>query len=196
MPPFSLFLLLNLFFFWYSPSTDLNLSLREQLFQPHHGWLANYLVEKKTSAEGISQEEYSERYNRKSTSHANTLVILHAPILAGFLALYFRRRRYFYTDHFIYALYFMAFLLLFSLFQTVVIYVVGIGMHMNIRIVWQVLNITFLISILLYLFLSLRKTYHQTARGAALSVVPIFIAFYVTHMLYRTMLFLIIFIVT
>jgi hypothetical protein len=196
MPPFSLFFLLNLFFFWYSTSTDLNLSLREQRFQPHHRWMANYLVKKKISTEGISQEDYEELYNRKSTAYANTLVILHVPILAGFIALYFRRRGYFYTDHFIYALYFLAFLLLFSLFQTIAIYVFGIGMHMNIRIVWQVLKIIFFISILVYLFLSLKKTYHQTILSAALSVVPILIAVVVTHMLYRTILFLIIYTMT
>jgi hypothetical protein len=196
MPPFSLFFLLNIFFVWYSPSTDLNLSLREQLFQPHHGWIAKYLVAKKTSAEGISVEEYGELYGQKSTAYSNTLVILHVPILAAFLAFYFKRSKYFYTDHFIYALYFFGFLLLFSLLQTIAIYIFGVGMRMNIRIVWKVLNIIFLIAILIYLFLSLKKTYHQPILSAALSVVPIFVALYITHMLYRTILFLIIYTVT
>lgn len=196
MPPFSLFLLINLFFFWYSPSTDMNLSLREQLGQPHHKWLANDLVDKRIKAREISLKDYMEVYNSKSTSFSNSLVVLHVPILASFLALYFIRRKYFYVDHFIYALYFMAFVILLNLLQAIAIYIFVLGIHVNARVVWQIVNIIFVISILVYIFFSLKKTYHQSIRKAALSVVPIFIAFYVTHMLYRTILFLIIFLAT
>ncbi|NJN41577.1 MAG: DUF3667 domain-containing protein [Flammeovirgaceae bacterium] len=40
MPPFSIFLLINLMYFIFTPLSDLDLSLEEQLLQDHHAKIA------------------------------------------------------------------------------------------------------------------------------------------------------------
>lgn len=195
MPPFSLFLLINLFYFWFSPLTDLNLGLHEQVNQPHHISWAGKLVNNKLEREGVTFEEYADRYAEKSTGYSNSLIILHIPIFAFFLSLIYFRKRYFFVDHFIYALYFLAFILFVGLVQTGMIYMLigwlGFG-----REVFTWTGITLALVVLTYTFASLRKTYYQTTGWAAAAVLPVFVVFVLTHFMYRTILFLIIFSVT
>ena len=193
MPPFSLFLLINLFYFLYTPLTDLNLRLNEQLNQFHHSNLARHLVNHRLNRRGVTLETYSLEYNKKSTSYANSLIILHLPVFAGFLALIFIRKKYFFSDHFIFGLYFLAFVLLMALIQSAFIYLL-IGSFG--RAIFEATGSALLIFILLYLFLSLRKTYSLNNGMALISTLPVFIAFIISHFLYRTILFLIVFCVT
>jgi hypothetical protein len=195
MPPFSLFLLINLFYFWFSPLTDLNLRLQEQVTQFHHvGW-ADKLVNNKLEREDISFDEYATRYNKKSTGYSNSLIILHIPIFAFFLSLIYFRMRYFFVDHFIYALYFFAFILFVGLAQSGVIYMLidwlGFG-----REVFSWMGIILAFVALTYMFASLKRTYYQPTGWAVAAVLPVFVAFALTHFIYRTILFLIIFAVT
>jgi hypothetical protein len=196
MPPFSLFLLLNLFYFWYSPLTDLNLSLREQLRQPHHKQWAPQLLERKLKSENMTLDEYGAIYNGKSPGYANSLVIIQIPILAFFLSLFYYRKKYFFADHFIYALYFFAFLLLLGLLQSAVLYLVVIFLDVDMTLTHKLLGYVFLTCILWYLFISLQKIYAQRKIHAALSIIPVLLMVAITHFLYRTILFLIIFIIT
>ncbi len=202
MTPFSLFLLINLFYFWYSPLTDLNLSLGEQLNQPHHQSLANHLVNHKLAKERISLEEYMERYNQKSTNYANSLFILQVPIFAAFLALIFMRKKLFYADHFIYALYFSAFILLAALLQVAIFYLLH-SIHnsfytsdVEINATWKITGAIYGLWILAHTFFSLKRTYSQKTWQACVALLPVLLAFVLTHFLYRTILFLIIFLVT
>lgn len=196
MPPFSLFLLINLFYFWYSPLSDLNLKLAEQLQQPQHKTFANLLVDQKLKEEGITREQYAETYNQKSTGYSNSLIILHIPIFAGFLALFYFRKKYFYVDHIIVAVYFLAFVLLLSLIQVGFLYLFAGNLAPNAKSTWSIISSTYLAAILVYLFLYLKRVYDQKFWQAGLAFIPVFIALLVTHLLYRTLLFLIIFWVT
>lgn len=192
MPPFSLFLLVNLFYFLYSPLSDLNLRLHEQLNQ-FHGRLATKLVNTKLQERGITMEQYAPEYNKKSTSYSNSLIILHLPIYAGFLTLIYYRKRYFFADHFIHGIYFFAFVLILGLIQTGLIYAL---MDLFGQKIFNVTGFGFAIFVLLYLFFSLKRTYKQKEWQALLAVFPVFAAFAISHLLYRAILFLIIFIVT
>jgi hypothetical protein len=195
MPPFSLFLLINLFYFWYSPLSDLNLSLQEQLEQPHHSKWGAHLIDRKLKSDGITYDEYAAIYNRKSTGYSNSLVILHIPILAFFLSLYYYRKKYFYADHFIYALYFFGFLLLLGLLQSAALYLLPL-IEVDKGLTSEILRYIVLICVLLYLYRSLRKVYAQKKIHAALSTIPVLLMVAITHFLYRTILFLIIFTTT
>ncbi len=196
MPPFSLFLLINLFYFWYSPLTDLNLRLVEQLNQPHHKGLANYLVHRKISKDQVSMEEYAEKYNQKSTSYANSLIVLHVPIFALFLALIYLKKNFFYSDHFIYALYFIALVLLAALLQVVFLYVFIRALKFEANVIWKVSGTLYAGFILVYTFVSLKKTYILKSWQVMVTLFPVLLTFLLTHFLYRTILFLIILSVT
>lgn len=201
MPPFSLFLLINLFYFWFAPLSDLNLTLHEQFYQPHHGALAKNLVNRKLERNQLSLEEYAEKYNAKSTTYANSLVILQVPIFAVFLSLLYWRKRYYYVDHFMYALYFCAFTLLFALVQSAMLYILVYtfqmtGIEFNAGLFWQFSGIVFGVSILLYTFFSLRMTYSQRYWQVAVACIPVVFFFFITHFMHRSILFFIIYIVT
>lgn len=201
MPPFSLFLLINLFYFWFAPLSDLNLTLHEQFYQPHHGALAKNLVNRKLERNQLSLEEYAEKYNAKSTTYANSLVILQVPIFAVFLSLLYWRKRYYYVDHFMYALYFCAFTLLLALVQSALLYILPhtfqmTGIEFNAGLFWQFSGIVFGVSILLYTFFSLRMTYSQRYWQVAVACIPVVFFFFITHFMHRSILFFIIYIVT
>lgn len=110
LAPLSLFLIANVIYFFYPPLSDLNLSLEEQLAQPH-GALAQHLVDARLESRGIEFEDYALEYRAEATNLAKVLVIIHAPLFALVLmALHFRRGRYF-VDHLAVSLHFWAFLL-------------------------------------------------------------------------------------
>ena len=192
MPPLSIFLLINLLYFWFSPLTDLNLSLREQLMQPQHEQLAHYLVDAKLKSENISLDKLEGWYNKKSSTFANTLIIIHIPIFAAFMVLLFVRKKFFYTDHFIYALHFFSVALVIGLIQSGLIYLFAwfniLGAAFG-----PFMSLLFLAFILTYTFLSVKKVYQQKTVLALILIVPIMLFFIATHFAYRTILFLIIF---
>lgn len=199
MPPFSLFLLINLFYFWYSPLTDLDLRLDEQVRQVHHAKLASYLVNKRLTERGVGFDEYAEQYNSKSSSYANSLVVLQLPVFASFLSLIYFRKKYFFIDHLIYALHFFSLVLLLVLVQSGLLYLFDLFKHRG--NVWQMLSlgllaIMLLYTFLIYPFLSLKKTYNQKWLHTAIAIIPFLLAFVATLFIYRTLLFLIIFTVT
>ena len=191
MPPISLFLLINLFYFGFTRLADLNLSLSDQLRQPHHSGLASYLVDRKLSKENITLEDLSSAYNRKSSTFANTLIILHVPIFAAFLALLLFKKKFFYTDHFIYSLHFVSLVLLLGLIQSGLISLFS-WLHLLTKAFWPVFGSISLGVIVLYAFFSIKKVYQYKTVYATLLVLPITMMFVATHMIYRTIQFLII----
>ena len=154
------------------------------------------LVTKKLESENITMEQYTEKYNQKSTGYSNSLVILHIPIFAFLLSLIYFRKKYFYVDHMIYAIYFLAFLLLAGLLRVGIVYILMLMFAEHGEIIWSISGAIFLISIFTYVYFSVKPTYHQKTWRAVPAMVPVFAAFVISHMIYRTLLFLIIFSVT
>ncbi len=100
MAPLSIFLLINFFYFIYNPLSDFKLPLRDQFYQPY-GALARKLIDEKLKNEKITFEEYEVEYWDWSLTLTKTLIILNVPITAFFLLLWFKRRKMYFTDHFI-----------------------------------------------------------------------------------------------
>lgn len=192
MSPLSIFLLINLFYFWFSPLSDLNLRLSEQLMQPHHDRLAHYFVDAKIKLENITIDQLEDEYNKKSSSLANTLIIIHIPIFAAFMALLFIRKKFFYTDHFIYALHFFSFVLMLGLIQSGLFHLFN-WLHILNRTFWLSLSLIVLFFIMIYAFQSVKRVYHQKPVNALFFVMPVTVFFIASHFIYRTILFLMIF---
>lgn len=192
MPPFSLFLLINLFYFWYTPLTDMNLSLREQLGQYHKN-IAIKMVTNRLKERDITLDDYAKTYNAKSSGYSNSLIILHVPLLALFVMAIYYRKNYFFVDYFIVSLYFLAFLLLMAL--TVVscfAIVTWIAPSSEPTIVrWFGLMLVVLTST--YVFVYLRNIFRQRWWLTLIKTMLFVVVFYYIHMAYRTILFFIIF---
>jgi Protein of unknown function (DUF3667) len=196
MPPFSLFLLINLFYFWYTPFSDFNQTLYEQThFSPYKDF-TNVMVENKLAAEKIKFDTYAEIYNKKSSVYANSLIILHIPIMAAFLLLLFYRNKYFYADHFVFALHLLGFLLLVGLSVGLV---VGIDKYLFTflnPLLTNTIQFLYLGGILFYTWKAISKVYKRKWWVTSIYLPLVLAVFMFTHILYRLLLFLIVYTIT
>lgn len=195
MPPFSLFLLINLFYFWYSPLTDMNLSLGEHMEQ-YHGPIAKSMVKQRLESRDVTFADYASVYNAKSSAYSNSLIVLQVPLFALFLAMILYRNRYYYVDHFIFSLNLFAFVLLLALVGVGLVITIGALPRLNETSVFYVLRAAVLLAIIGYFFFALHRVYKRKIWATALLMVPVFVAFVVSHFIYRAIQFLILFALT
>lgn len=134
MSPVGLFLLANVLYFL-SPGTlsDFNLSLQNQLMQPHSAvtrpWLVQRLAERDAAAKArwerlpearrskqppdYTLAEYAVAYDAQSGNVGKALIVVHIPVLALGLMLAFRRRGLYFAEHVVVATHQFTFLLLY-----------------------------------------------------------------------------------
>ena len=189
MPPFSIFLLINFFFFIYNPLTDFRLPLRDQMYQPY-GSLAKKMVDHKIKKENITFEAYEAEYWEQSSKLTESLIILNVPITAFFLSIWFYRRKMYFADHFIFALFLYSFILLFSMLY----YLVALQIFMPYE---RWIHLFFNLTLTIYIFFSARRFYSSPFKLSPwINTFVILVSLLVTHFIYRGILFLITFAVT
>lgn len=194
MAPISLFLLINLIFFFSVSLTDLNLSLKEQMNQPQHGKLAMRMVQSRLAKRHITLDEYMVDYNKESGSLSKTLIVLHAPMLALFLMpLYLRGKRYYFADHMIFALYLMAFVMLFSVVQSSIL--IGLIRYSVIEPAsyFSISGFSMFAALILYVGFAVRRFYRQSVLLSVAKLPVVIVMFVAAHFVYRTLLFLTVF---
>ncbi len=186
MPPISVFLLINLVYFFFTPLSDLNLSLADQLNQDHHRKMARAMVDKKLQKEDLSFEEYAKIYKTHTSKLSSSLVIVNVPAMAFLLSLLYVKKKMYFAYHFIYSLYFFCFILL------LILLLPGIG-WLAIKIFNLPIPLGFILGIivLLYTFLSLKAVYKDNLWLTGLFTILTTLIFMITHFLYRTFLFLV-----
>jgi hypothetical protein len=181
MAPFSMFLVVNFFYFIYFPLTDFKLPLVDQYKQPY-GALAKSLIDRKLTLENISFDAYAAVYWDWSLTLTKSLIILNVPITAFLLAIWFRKREMHFADHFIYALYLYTFIFLFSILVFLVVPEDAAD---------ALVTMAVLVTALVYIFFSIRKVYNPLSTlktfGNTVAIIPMLI---VTHFVYRFILFL------
>src|SRR5688500_12197311 len=87
MPPFSVFLIINFFYFNFSPMSDFNISLEDQVTLQPYSSIAKKMVDRKIEKEEITFEVYEVKYWDWSLTLSQTLIILNVPITAFFLTI-------------------------------------------------------------------------------------------------------------
>ena len=97
--PLQLFFILNLIYFLVPVLQLFNSSLLTQISYLFHSKLAYKLVENHIAQEGISIAGYSLIYDAKSTAITKMLMIIFVLIAALPLALIFRKKNRYFTDH-------------------------------------------------------------------------------------------------
>lgn len=106
--PVTLFLFVNLVYFFVNPLSDYSLSLYDQInSQPYSVWIKNW-VEMKLQAEGLSEQAYSIEYQTKSDSISKSIMIINTPIIAFFVYLITFKKRKFYYDSLIFSIHFFS----------------------------------------------------------------------------------------
>lgn len=192
MPPFSIFFLINLIYFIVNPLTDFNLPLNNHIgyHATTYSRLAVSMVENRMEARGITYEEYEAIFNRETIGYSKSLMILFVPTLALFLALIFFKRKLYFAEHFIYALYLFSFFLLWvCLWVGFLSLCKWLGMpHIQV-----LLPVGLYTGLMWYLLISLRRYYRLTwIRTIALAVVMTGLIL-ANIMLYRFQIFMVTF---
>lgn len=88
--------------------------LRWHVDQPLYGSVARELVESRAPAGSEAAAEYARRFDAATPDYANSMIILMVPVVAAGIALLSIRRREPFVKHLVFALHFMAFLMLLS----------------------------------------------------------------------------------
>lgn len=112
LPPVTLFLFINLIYFFLNPITDYSLSLNDQItLQPFYSETASVMVNKRIEERGVSIESYSRSYQSTSDDLSRTIMILNTPLMAIiFYLVTFWRKKFFY-DSLIFCIHFFTFFL-------------------------------------------------------------------------------------
>ncbi len=114
--PVTLFLFLNLIYFFDSQLTDYSISLFDQVVgQPYSDWALKALKDKmslkeldwgKMVSEGLNVSPYGITYQNMSDTISKTMMIINVPMIAGFVFLLAFVRRRFYYDSLIFVFHF------------------------------------------------------------------------------------------
>jgi hypothetical protein len=88
------------------------------------------------------------------------------------MALLFFSKKYFYTDHFIYAIRFFSVILLLALIQSALVYLLAWLVMLG-KIFWTVVSFIILFYMILYAFISVKKVYGQKTISALFLILPV-----------------------
>lgn len=192
--PLQTFLLANVVFFLmlstFGGFGTFTTRLEWHIGQPLYGDVARQLVEQRVEPGTAEANAYAVRFDEATPRYANSMVILVVPILAAGLALLYLRRRVPFVQHLVFALHFMAFLLLFT---TIMPYALWLIM--------QVPGTGFLdgegpISVLLllafswYFALAMRRAYGDGRLASLVRGLAATVVLFISVILYRGILFL------
>lgn len=197
--PLQLFFILNLIYFLFTPLQLFNTSLRTQLYLRTHSKLVQSMVFSKVGRDTFQLQGYELMYNEKSTGLAKLLVIVFVVVAAVPMAIIYRKRNRFFTDHVTLAVELTTFNLavnaiLLSLFLMLT------NMVMNLtHLGWQkyiddlTLTIVFILTNTYFLFAAGRTFYNQRGFMLLVKIVLGLLGLFVALEIYRLILFLITF---
>lgn len=110
--PVTLFLFLNLIYFFVNPLTDYSLSLEDQIYsQPYSVWTKDW-VDMKLQKEGLGEQAYGILYQSTSDNTSKSIMIINIPIIAVFVYMMAFKRRKFYFDSLIFGFHFFTLFML------------------------------------------------------------------------------------
>jgi hypothetical protein len=192
MTPFSIFLLINLFYFIINPLSDFSLSLADQLQYQIHSTYTKPMVENRIEERGITFKEYAQQYKAQSDTLAKTIIIINVPITALFFMAWFYRRKMFFIDHFVFFVHFYGWLLLVAIILTFLMQ--GLLWLGVIEVVGVIGPLLLWILLTLYLAVAIKRVYkQQNAVSIFTGTLFSFVALAGTHIAYRFILFMLTF---
>lgn len=110
--PVTLFLFLNLIYFFVNPLSDYSLSLYDQInSQPYSGWTKSW-VDLKLQKQEVDLRAYANIYQNASDNISKSIMIINVPMIAALIYLMSFQRRPFYFDSLIFAFHFFTLFML------------------------------------------------------------------------------------
>lgn len=197
--PLQMFFVLNLIYFLFPLLQLFNTSLRTQIYLRTHSKLVQSMVYAKVGKDPLLLRGYELMYNEKSTGLAKLLIIVFVVLAAVPMAVIYRKRNRFFTDHVTLAVELTAFNLavnaiLLSLFLMMTSAILH-WTHMG----WEkylddtTLTIIFILTNSYFLFAAGRTFYNQRGKMLLLKIVLGLLGLFIALEVYRLILFLITF---
>jgi hypothetical protein len=187
--PVSLFLFVNVIYFFVNPLTDYSISLEDQYSQPY-GPLIKDWINGKLQNGGLDFRSYSSTYQNMSDTISKSIIIINIPMIAlGVYLMAFKKRRFYYdslifTFHF-FSLFLASWILL-DWANTLIDYIAG----NDDSIIGAVSFVLFAFALpLLYAILGMKKFLDIKWHWAILTGVVVMVAVNLTNMCYRLIIF-------
>jgi hypothetical protein len=197
--PLQVFFVLNLFYFLFPLLQLFNTSLRTQLYLRTHSKLVQSMVYAKVGKDPLLLRGYELMYNEKSTSLAKLLIIVFVVVAAVPMALIYRKRNRFFTDHVTLAVELTAFnLAINAIVLSLFLMLTNALLHWT-HMGWEkylddtTLTIIFILTNSYFLFAAGRTFYNQEGKILLLKIVLGMLGLFVALEVYRLILFLITF---
>jgi hypothetical protein len=191
MSPLAIFLTVMVLFFYSPTMTDFALSLNDHYIQWYGDWARAYVQGLQLSAD--AEKAFADSFFRQETDLARSLVLLHAPFFALALAILHWRLPLRFVDHLVVSLHFWALLVIYSVLLTPILTTFGWLLSsyqideqlLRPYFVWLLIRIPFL----LFLLLTLKNAYQQSWWSANWRLPLAFAGLLLSHLLYRSILF-------
>lgn len=97
--PLSMFLVINLLYFLFTPDTAYNSTLQTQMHFSTFGSVATELVEKEIARQGTTLNDFTNRYNQHSTTSAKLLLIVYVFLITIPISIINYSRDLYFVDH-------------------------------------------------------------------------------------------------
>lgn len=197
--PLQLFFVLNLVYFLFTPLQLFNTSLRTQMYLRTHSKLVRDLVFSKVGRDPLMLQGYELMYNQKTTSLAKLLVIVFVVVAAVPMAIIYRKRNRFFTDHVTLAVELTTFnlavnaiaLSLFLMLTNQILHWTHLGWEKYLDDL--TLTVIFILTNTYFLFAAGRTFYNQHGKMLLLKIVLGLLGLFLALEAYRLILFLITF---
>lgn len=193
MKPIALFLLINVIFVTLMPLTDFFLTYSDQQRQFYspvmQQWLQSHIA-----ASGLTEQVFSNNYDQLVKVLARSIIIVSVPFLLPFVVLMFRDKRYFLSDHFVFALNVWGWWLLWMLVSWwsswSLAYVAQWAFDFDLN-PYRFNGTIALIGLVVYLYLAITKMYQHNWWQTLLKMPVIIIGVAVSHMMFRFVQFVV-----
>ena len=197
--PLQLFFVLNLIYFLFPLLQLFNTSLRTQMYLRTHSPIVRAMVHAKVGNDPLALRGYELMYNEKTNSLAKLLIILFVIVAAIPMALIYRRRNRYFTDHVTLAVELTTFnLAVNALLLSLFLMLTNTLLHWT-HMGWEkylddlTLTIIFILTNSYFLFAAGRNFYGQYGKMLLLKIVLGLLGLFVALEVYRIILFLITF---
>jgi hypothetical protein len=193
--PLQLFFILNLIYFLFPLLQLFNTSLKTQMYFRTHSPIVKQWVHEKVGNDPLALQGYTLMYNEKTTSLAKLLIIVFVVLAAIPMALIYRKKNRFFTDHVTLAVELTTFnLAVNALFLSLFLMAVNQLIHWS-HTGWEkylddfTLTIIFILTNSYFLFGAAKTFYRQTGKILILKVILGLLGLFVALELYRVTLF-------
>lgn len=187
MKPVTLFVVLNVLFFLFSPITDFALPLDNQGMQMY-GDHVQAVIDREVAKSGNSFDDLAARYDVLTQLVAKSIVILSVPFLVPFVWLANPGGRYFLIDHTVFALHLYGFVLVWP----IIVDAVASGLYFAGLLEFVpgfVATLLILGPLYGYIFLAQRRMYGGSPWLVPFRAMAVFAGLVLSHFIYRYLQF-------